>query len=281
MQTYTAASGMVYPICDEQTAPPPHVAQGQGPDGHGYFERDAKAKALGASMQQFSATLIDPSEYEDRIREKDQNAKIGGVGSSWIWKLCDLLGLKVKNQQSSSYCWIHAPTHAMEVWYAIYGGTLKVLSAFYAGAIIQGGANRGGSGVTGVNWLMRNGTCLESMHPPMNFSTRNDAATVANAQLHKIDSALELDPSDHQAIITSVLNNQPVTVGIPAWSHEVLITGLVFDKSLYSWNNGVGYIFDNSWMYTWGNNGRGMLSRSYSRFDEAMTITGCTPALAA
>lgn len=277
MDMYQAASGMIYPICDEQTAPPPGIDPGQG---KGYALRGAAEKALGASMQQFSATLIDPSEYEDRIREKDKNAKLG-TGSSWITTLCDFLGLKVKNQKNSSYCWIHAPVHAMEVWYAIYGGTLKVLSAFYAGAIIQGGANRGGSGVTGVNWLMKNGTCLESMHPPMDFSTRNDSATIANAQLHKIDSALELDPGDHQAIITSVLNNQPVTVGIPAWSHEVLITGLVYDKNLYSWNNGVGYIFDNSWEYTWGNNGRGILSRSYSRFDEAMIITGCTPALAA
>jgi len=261
---YQSSSGMVYPVCDEFTTPPPHIEAGQG---HGYA--GPSPVPLHGSGQ-FTASLVNPADYEEAIKTK----------KDWITTLCDQVGLGVKNQSNSNYCWIHAPTHGMEVWYALFEGTIKVLSAFYAGAIIQGGRNSGGSGVTGSNWLMENGTCLESMHPPMSFSTRNDAATVENAKLHKIDSALELDTNDHQAIITAVLNNQPVTVGIPAWSHEILITGLVFDKSAYSWNNGVGYIFDNSWGSDWGNNGRGILSRSYSRFDEAMIITGCTPSLA-
>ncbi len=167
----------------------------------------------------------------------------------------------------------------MEVWYALNSLQVKVLSAFYAGAIIQGGRNSGGSGVTGVEFLMKNGTPLESYHPPGNFSTNNTADAVANAKLHIIDSALEFDPGDLAVAITSAFNDQPFTVGIPGWSHEVLVgTFLVFDKNLYSWNNGVGFGFDNSWSPDWGTNGRGILSRNYTRWDEAMIITGCTPA---
>lgn len=266
MQTYTTASGMIYPIADGQLATPANMSTG-------YEGRDTTAypRAGLDKCARFAGTLIDPSEYEDRIREKDAN-------QSWLADIADLKGLKYKNQSNSSYCHVHAPVKGMEYWYIMSGGPLLVLSAFYAGALIKNGRNVGGSGVQDTEWLMKNGTCLESFHPPMNFSTKNTPEAVNNAGLHLITSALDCDPGDHAIIITNALNDKPTTVGIPAWGHEVLAgVKLVYDKALYSWNNGVGYVFDNSWG-PWGNNGRGILSRNYSRFDEAMVITGCSPA---
>ena len=214
---------------------------------------------------------VDPARYEELIAQKT-------LGKTWASDLCDKAGVVVKNQQNSSYCWIHAPSHGMEVCNALAGGPKLVFAAFYAGAIIKGGRNQGGSGIEGVQWIAENGICTEEFHKPMDFSTRNSPEADANAKLHKILEYEEFDSNDHASIISSVLANQPVTVGMPAWGHEVLITFLVFDKSLYGWNNGVGYGIDNSWGTDWGNNGRGILSRAYSRFDEAGGIRVVTPA---
>lgn len=253
-----------FPLIDENLAPPVGYQTG-------YESRDYSAYPIGGlkCAKRYSGDVYDPSVYEARIAQKTAE-------KSWVSDFCDAVGLGPKNQKNSNYCWIHSVVKGMEVNYVQSGQKPIILSAFYGGAIIKGGRNQGGSGITAVEWLAENGTCREDLHPPMDFSTRNSEAAIANAKLHKILEYDEFEPDDHKSIISSVLNNIPVTVGVPAWGHEILITFLRFDKSA-TWNYGVLYGIDNSWG-DWGTNGRGILSRSYSRFDEAGAIRATTPA---
>jgi len=257
-----------FPVVDDSTG---HL----NTQGRGYEPRDYARFPLNGlkCARQFSLPIIPASEHEGLIRDKT-------AAKSWASDLCDQAGLTVKNQQNSSYCWIHAPTHGMEVNYVLQGGKVFVLSAFYGGALIKNGRNQGGSGIEGAQWLSEHGTCLESMHPPMSFSTQNSADTIANAALHKLVTLEEIDSDDHASIITSIFEDSPVTVGIPAWGHEILITFLIWQPgaNLIPDFPNIVYGFDNSWGTSWGKNGRGTLSRAYSRFDEAGTIRSVTPA---
>jgi hypothetical protein len=265
--SFKASNGQSYPIAGEDHATPQDIG---GDDGIGYLGRDLSKYPLHSmSTGQYTTTLIDPASYADRINEK----------KDWLPAIYDSQGGVILNQRSSSYCWGHATVGGMQHRYCLQGGLMLPLSAFYGCAIIKGGRNQGGSGIESVQWLSQNGTCLESMHQSMNFSPNNTPEAKANAALHKITEYEEFDSGDHGAIITNVLNNNPVTVGIPAWGHEVIIVALVYDKAQFSWNNGVGYLFQNSWGVDYGNHGRGVLSRSYSRFDEAGSIRAVTQAV--
>lgn len=211
------------------------------------------------------------------LKELVEIAKEKKAKKTRIIDKCDAAGLKVKNQSRSSYCWIHAPVHGQEIRYVLQGGKLKVLSAFWAGARIKNGRNQGGSGITGVKFLHDNGTCLEEMHKPMDFSVDRNPEHEANAKLHQITTWNDLDPQDRLLIATSVLvYERPVTVGIPAWSHEVAITFYEPTASGDDIDEGI----DNSWGTSYGDNGRGILKGRYKRFDEAGSIGDLEPASA-
>lgn len=251
-----------YTLIDENV-----TARPTGYDGRDY-DKYPVASLKCAKRYDVSAN-VDPAKYQYLIELKNTNR-------SWITDLCDAKGVIPKNQQDSNFCWGHAAVHCMEIAYAQQGGPIPPLSAFYACALIKGGRNQGGSGIEAVQWLSENGTCTEALHPSMDFSTRNAADVVADAAKHKILEYDELDPNDHASIISCVLNDIPVTVGVPRWSHEVTIVKLLWDPTA-TWNHGVLYVIDNSWGTSWGTKGRGTLSRSYSIFDEAGAVRSVSP----
>lgn len=236
--------------------------------GTGYIPRDYEAYPLGGLKCAKPPKLapIDPATYKERIAEK--TAK-----KSWASDICDAKGVTVKNQQSTSFCWVNAPTHGVEVIKALQGGTIPKLSPANAGCQINGFRNQGGSGITAVEWINKYGVCTEEFWPANAISGARQymtEAAKANAALHKILEYDDMDPRDNDAIIASLLHGFPVTVGIPAWGHEVLLTFLVWDGRPY-------FGFDNSWGTGWGNNGRGILTGSKERFDEAGAIRAITP----
>lgn len=247
-----------FPIVSE-AAPPVNPAG----HGTGYENRDYAAKPKGKA---YSGKIYTKAELLERIREKNAN-------KSWMRDKCDAVGSRVKNQSNSSYCWIHAPVRLMEIANVVAGNAQLTLSAFYAGALIKGGRNQGGSGVYGVEWLIEHGTCREDLHPPMDFSTRNSQEAIANAAKHKVVEAEEFDPDDLMAIYSAVADDIAVTVGIPVWGHEIAITFLADEN---------GSIFpgiDNSWGEDYGTNGRAVLHGRYTDFDEAMAVRAITPSI--
>lgn len=245
-----------YPIIGDDS--PTVSAEGHGT---GYEPRDYEAWPLNGQEHNRASTIerLDEQVIRELIEEK--TAK-----KTWVTDLADRVGSKVKDQQNSSYCWIHAPVRGMEYARIHEGGPVLTLSAFYAGSQIKNGRNQGGSGVTGVNWLVKHGTCKEEMWLPMKFKGQVTPEIEENAGLHQIKIAEEIEADDYQMIWSSVVQDHPVTVGIPDWGHEVLLTFLALV------GRDINEGFDNSWKYTWGNNGRGVLSGRKRRFDEAMRI---------
>ena len=238
--------------------------------GKGYEARDYSAHPLakGFCASPFSLPMIPDSEWQKLIEQKTAE-------KSWASDLCDQAGLVVKNQQSTNYCWINAVTHGMEVINVLCGNKLLVYSAAYAGSIITGGSNEGGYGTKGAEFCAKNGCATEEFWARNKISRQRSPEADANAQLHKIEAYDDLTPSNHREIVSSVLQNRPVSVGIGAWGHEVLITFLVWAPQK---SRKVIYGFDNSWSPDWGQRGRGLLSDSYSVFDEAIAIRRVSPA---
>lgn len=251
----------------DESAPPPNP----NIHGRGYVPRDYQSHPMHSAKCAFKGTRprIDPREFQDRILEK--TAK-----KLWITDHCDRVGSHVKDQNGTNYCWINAPTRGLEVFYVLSSGLVLDLSAAYGGSIIKGGANQGGSGIEAVDWIHDHGQPDVKYWPTNKLSRTASQASQEckdSAMKHRIMQWEDMDAGDMDAIFSSVLENVPVTVGIPAWGHEVLITYLV-------WQNGrVVPGIDNSWAPSWGTNGRGLLTGAYARFDEAGAVISATPAI--
>lgn len=254
-----------YPIVGDDYAPTGVHAD----HGTGYEGRDLDAFPLYGlkCARKASVQRLTETEIVERVIEYT-------AGQKFASDLADRAGLKRKNQKQSSYCWIHAPTSGMEYCIMLSGGKVVVLAAFYAGSQIKGGRNQGGSGIAGVKWLAEHGTCLESQWPPMQFKGENTPEIQAMAARRQITIYEEFDPADKQLIYSAILQLQPVTVGIPAWGHEVLLTFLTMAKPGSKDFGDIREGFDNSWGPEWGKNGRGVLEGAKRRFDEAGRIAG-------
>lgn len=236
--------------------------------GTGYIPRDYQSFPLGGLKFAHQAPAVRRLTDAEIIElAKEQDAK-----KSRLTDLCDRIGLQVKDQQRSSYCWAHGAVRACEVAYMLQGGHKFVLSAFDVAASIKGGANQGGSGVEAVQWIAEHGVCTEALHKPMDFSSRRTPEQEANAQLHKILAFDDIDPSDRNLIASYVLlAKTAVTVGIPSMGHEMCVTFIAVQGN--DWYPGC----DNSWGTSDGVNGRRVVT---SRFDEAGAVRMMTPAAA-
>lgn len=239
-----------------------------GEFGTGYVPRDMADFPL--NSEGFCAPRALPtftmSEIVERAREK--TAK-----KTWIKDRCDRVGSKVKNQSRSNYCWNHAVVRGGECDYVLQGGKVFTLSAFWGAARLKNGRNQGGWGLQAAKYMHDVGVPVESLHKPMDFSVDRSPETEANAKLHQLREWEDIEPSDMLAIYTRIVLDMPVTVGIPAWGHEVLLTFLEVTG-----DNSIDPGFDNSWSTSWGNNGRGVLQGRMKRFSEAGSIVSMEPA---
>jgi len=239
--------------------------------GTGYDGRDYAAFPLNAQWYNREPTVARLTEKEIVELVIEKTAK-----QNWIVDLCDAAGLKPKNQQQSSYCHIHAPTAGMDMD-RVYAGHIDPIlyhAAFFAGSQITGGRNVGGSGVVDVKYLVEHGTCDEKLWAPMKFhgTAAEVQAAKADAEKRKVIISEEFDPNDDVGINSSLVQDQPITVGVPAWSHEVLLVALVFKGGATKGSYGdLRRKFRNSWG-DWGDRGCGVLDGAKAHLDEAMRI---------
>lgn len=235
--------------------------------GRGYEGRDLDKYPRGGlkCAKMVDRPQIDPKLFKEIIKEKDAKGK-------WINIESDRRKRRRKNQSRTNYCWNNAGTGGCELRILMQGGPLLNLSAAYAGSMITGGSNVGGSGIVFVKWAHEHGVPTTEFWAENKISGRDDDVARKNAACHKIELYNEFDPQDHDAIAASILCDSPVTIGIPSWGHEVDITQLAWDDSA----GRVKFIFDNSWGDDWGKNGRGVLEGSYLRWDEAGSIVAVT-----
>lgn len=190
------------------------------------------------------------------IRQRDE------MRSGLRYRL-DQLQIPVKDQGSIPFCWIYSPTHAVEILYGIQGDGYIPLSADYAGTIITGGVSRGGYGAEAIDFLSKYGTCREQDWPLHRVALRLRTKKADElAAYNRITDWGELPSGNLDQLAAAVINNFPVTIGLPWWRHQVTIIDLVILPG-----EQIGFVFNNSWGRRWGDNGRGVLVPNKARGD--------------
>lgn len=164
----------------------------------------------------FPAELLIPrSEWQARIEERVARKT----------QLSDLMkqaGLKSKNQGQLNYCWVYAPTHCVEIVRMKQNQPQIALSAASVGGQITGYRNVGGWGKTALQWIANKGVAPESAWPDRSLNSR--LATSATAEMalgNRVQEWTELEPGNLDQLVSMLLWDNPVAIGLAWWSHEI------------------------------------------------------------
>jgi hypothetical protein len=198
--------------------------------------------------------LIDPSEYDARIEEKERTKS----------RMSDLrLGISSLQQGSYGYCWSHSTTQAMHILRLRMGQPFVPLSAFSVAAIIKKGRNEGGWCGLSAQFARDTGVASQRVWPQgdANPSRFNDAAVKEDMARHKITEDwvdLRKQVWDRnltmKQIFTCLLLNVPLALDFEWWGHSVCGLDMVkIERGSY------GIRIWNSWGDEWGDHGMGVL----------------------
>ena len=214
----------------------------------------------GTPAEPFPAELLIPrSEWEARIKEQEER-------KTRLSDLVNLAGLPCKNQESTSFCWINAPTHCTEIVRVKQNQPMVILSPASAGAQITNYRNVGGWGREGLEWIVNYGVCPVANWPANALDRKY--ATPENKEIAKFYQVTEwwdLEPGNLDQQISCLLLGLPIAVGQNYWSHEITQYEAI-------WLNGTVAIRGrNSWGMSWGDKGYFIQQGSKMRADDAVT----------
>jgi len=227
--------------------------------GRGLFLRDySESPFASGPTKPFDLQIIDPSEWKDRIREKDEKKTRNS-------DLADQVGLKCKNQSNTNYCWINAPVYCYESARVQAGLPLVYFSPASVGGPIKNYRNVGGWGSQGLEYMVAHGVVPESLWPANAISRQYYDETLEVRAKHKVSEFYDLEPRNWEQLITCLLLNIPVAIGLNWWSHEVTAV----DAVLMS-NGDIGVRIRNSWGMEWGDDGYSVLVKSKANPDDAV-----------
>lgn len=214
----------------------------------------------GATANPFpSQLLIDPSEFQARIKEKEET-------KSRISDAIRRVNSPCKNQQSTNFCWANAPTRCVEILRIQQNETPITLSPASVACRINGFRNQGGWGKDALQYIIDHGVDPVSLWPANAIDRKYDTqASKTAAMAYRVLEWNELRPRNMQELVSCLLRGLPVAVGFNWWSHEVTAIDAV-------WMDGAPAIrIENSWGTSWGDNGFGILQGSKALPDDAVT----------
>lgn len=192
-----------------------------------------------------SELLVPESEIIDRIKEAEER-------KTRVSDLVTLAGLPCKDQDGIPYCWIHGPTHALEVTRVVQNEPVVLLSATSAGARIKNFRKQGGWGKEGLQWLSDNGVNTQAEWPENNLSRSLDtAASRESAKKYRATEWWELRPRNWHQHMSCLIRRIPIAVGLNYWAHEVC------DYELVVLDGEICVRFRNSWTMNWPTQGAG------------------------
>lgn len=223
------------------------------------LEDRPRGYAYGAVAEPFPDELLIPrSEWQARIKEMEDT-------KTRITDLCDLRGLKVKDQARTNFCWFNAPTHCLEIDRVMQNESPVSLSPASGACKITNFRNVGGWGKQALEFIIDTGVVPSSMWPDTAIDRQYDtAATNAERAKYRVVEWWELEPRNLDQLMSVLLRRWPVAVGYNWWSHEVTAVNP-------RWIDGAPALdIDNSWGTSWGTNGRGVLQGNRMLPDDAV-----------
>lgn len=251
-----------YPIYDDSSAAELLSPLNTSSFRRGMKPRDYDKLPFGtlAFAAPFSIPVIPRSEWKERIEEQERTG-------NHLENVCDQFQIPVKNQGSTNYCWINAPVHCLEIMRAYQGQGYVELSPASCGGPKTDFRNVGGLGTEGVEFLVEEGAVPVSLWPANAISRKyNTSAARQERKKYRVLEWWELQPRNYDQLITCLLLNMPVAIGLNWWRHEVTAIRAILDQGR------VAVLINNSWGPQWGKNGRGVLTESKATPDDAVAL---------
>lgn len=241
---------------DRRFFEPGHVDPGEG---FGFTGRDDNP--FGRS---FDVPLIPRSEWEGRIKA----IEAAGLRNSDRLRRA---GYRIKNQRSTSYCWVFAGTSAVEAARIAQGDPHISLSPASVGCLVKNYQNRGGWSGEAARKGSESGWVPSALWPDHAISREYDTpASRQQREGNRLDDWYDLG-RNFDAVMTLLLSGRCVSVGFNWWRHEVLACDPLFSGSQF------GYRIANSWGEDWGEDGFGVLLGQKAVPDNAMCPVLTTP----
>lgn len=259
-------------IIDDETINDPRVRDqvfvpvidGQ-PKGHGLVPRKHSIYPPEMFAPPTDMPLIDPSEYDARIKEREE-------AKSTLRHLCDWPS---KDQNGHGYCWAYSTVAAVEFLRKMMNQPFIRLSAHAVAAIIKRGRDEGGWCGLSAKFLSDVGVPSDEFWKPHSRDTSQDTPALrANAALHKVTENwvdLTRDVYDQNLTERQVdscsLTNVPMAWDFNWWGHSVFGCGLVQVEA-----GSYGRLMRNSWSDQWGEQGWSVLRGSKAVPDGAVAL---------
>lgn len=240
-----------------QYAADPDTKSLRGYQGRNYERHPYGSMPWGSFSSRFGT--IPRSEWKERIEEGHRKK---------TFPIYHQLAKKVPilNQKRLPYCWVYAVTGAIQSVRAMHGLPTKHLSATSAGAPGKNYREEGGWTGEAIRYILEYGLATIDTWPEAVNDRRYFRPSREEAANYNIGQWLELRPKNFDELMTCLLMNFPVCVGLLWWGHAVFYSAPV-------WEGGPGVIVDNSWDVTWENNGRSVLMEGKANADEANVVT--------
>lgn len=245
-----------------------HQLIGQTVDGGGQFytglNPESEQPLYGSSCEVKEYATVPRSEWKDRIEYKKAHGLFPG---SWF----ERGKVKILNQGSFGYCWMYGVVGAMQLRYAMTGQVAPYFNAHFTAWLGKRGANRGGWGGEALGYLDQWGVPIMDIFPgkPTNQAAFDRHEVRENAKLHKVWKFTELRRNSFQALMDMWLSDDPMPVSQAYnwWGHlvyamEPVVTG----------RDSFGTLIGNSWDYSWGTHGRGIIAESKAAAAEQICV---------
>ena len=246
-------------------------------DGEGEFGRGWEPKPTEDSSDllgfcsPLSVDVIDRSEWDERIKDRERQ-------KNRLTDLADMLGIKIRSQMMTNYCWMWAVVRAVELLRAQQGLDYVPLSPASCAAPLTNYANArpprgraagvGGWSTKGLIYLADVGAAPVSMWGDTAIDRRLDTPEVrAVRSRYRCREWWDLGRKNFDQMATVLLMGKPVAGGLSWMGHAMCAVDLV----KLDGRGRYGVIWDNSYGEQWGKNGRVVMEEGRSTANDQVS----------